>query len=183
MLMGEQTQAKGRPVTTSDFGANEWLIEEMYDSYLADKTSVSEEWRTYFAAMESEGSDPSGDVSDAEAETTANDAGRQTTPVAAAPPAPATAPAPPAGPPAAPVRPAAPPAPPAPPAASVTPAAPAAPGASPHVDPRSEAPEISSFRDREMPAVEKVPATTPYAEALRRGTPDQSHEDSYSVIH
>ena len=28
-----------------------------------------------------------------------------------------------------------------------------------------------------MPAVEKVPATTPYAEALRRGTPDQSHEE------
>lgn len=56
---------KGRPVTTSDFGANEWLIEEMYDSYLADKTSVSSQWREYFATMEA-GADapvPSGGLS------------------------------------------------------------------------------------------------------------------------
>ena len=45
-------------MTTSDFGANEWLIEEMYDSYLADKASVSTQWREYFAAMEAGDSAP-----------------------------------------------------------------------------------------------------------------------------
>ena len=31
------------------FGANAWLVEEMYESYLADPGSVSESWREFFA--------------------------------------------------------------------------------------------------------------------------------------
>ncbi|MGA2528189.1 MAG: multifunctional oxoglutarate decarboxylase/oxoglutarate dehydrogenase thiamine pyrophosphate-binding subunit/dihydrolipoyllysine-residue succinyltransferase subunit [Acidimicrobiales bacterium] len=31
------------------FGTNAWLVEEMYESYLADASSVSESWRDFFA--------------------------------------------------------------------------------------------------------------------------------------
>ncbi|MEY4035258.1 MAG: 2-oxoglutarate dehydrogenase component, partial [Actinomycetota bacterium] len=31
-----------------DFGANDWLVEEMYERYQADPTSVPTEWVTYF---------------------------------------------------------------------------------------------------------------------------------------
>ena len=31
------------------YGANAWLVEEMYESYLADPESVSESWREFFA--------------------------------------------------------------------------------------------------------------------------------------
>ena len=34
----------------SDFGANEWLVDEMYDQYLKDKDSVDASWQRYFAA-------------------------------------------------------------------------------------------------------------------------------------
>jgi multifunctional 2-oxoglutarate metabolism enzyme len=34
----------------ADFGANEWLVDEMYDQYLKDKSSVDPSWQTYFAA-------------------------------------------------------------------------------------------------------------------------------------
>lgn len=33
-----------------DFGANEWIVEEMRDSWLADPQSVSPEWQAFFAA-------------------------------------------------------------------------------------------------------------------------------------
>ncbi|MGB3828219.1 MAG: hypothetical protein WA962_05530, partial [Ornithinimicrobium sp.] len=32
----------------TDFGANEWLVEEQYEHYLEDKDSVSQEWRELF---------------------------------------------------------------------------------------------------------------------------------------
>jgi len=32
----------------SDFGANEWLVDELYDQYLKDKSSVDPTWRDYF---------------------------------------------------------------------------------------------------------------------------------------
>ncbi len=35
--------------TTADFGPNEWLVDEMYDSYLEDPSSVDEAWRELFA--------------------------------------------------------------------------------------------------------------------------------------
>ncbi|HZA04202.1 MAG TPA: multifunctional oxoglutarate decarboxylase/oxoglutarate dehydrogenase thiamine pyrophosphate-binding subunit/dihydrolipoyllysine-residue succinyltransferase subunit, partial [Propionibacteriaceae bacterium] len=31
-----------------DFGANDWLLEEMYEQYSADPSSVDETWATYF---------------------------------------------------------------------------------------------------------------------------------------
>jgi 2-oxoglutarate dehydrogenase E1 component len=33
----------------SDFGANEWLVEDMYERYLADPSSVDEAWHDFFA--------------------------------------------------------------------------------------------------------------------------------------
>jgi 2-oxoglutarate decarboxylase len=33
----------------ADFGANEWLVDEMYDQYLQDKDSVDASWQQYFA--------------------------------------------------------------------------------------------------------------------------------------
>lgn len=42
--------AKERSVSQSgqDFGANDWLVEEMFERYQADPTSVPSEWVTYF---------------------------------------------------------------------------------------------------------------------------------------
>jgi 2-oxoglutarate dehydrogenase E1 component len=37
------------------YGANAWLVEEMYEAYLADPTSVSESWREFFADYRSAG--------------------------------------------------------------------------------------------------------------------------------
>ncbi|MEY3265994.1 MAG: putative 2-oxoglutarate dehydrogenase component [Actinomycetota bacterium] len=34
---------------TQDFGANSWLVEEMYEQYRADQNSVSEAWREFFS--------------------------------------------------------------------------------------------------------------------------------------
>ena len=34
---------------TQDFGANSWLVEEMYERYRADQSSVSEAWREFFS--------------------------------------------------------------------------------------------------------------------------------------
>ncbi|MSZ38067.1 MAG: hypothetical protein F2603_02410, partial [Actinobacteria bacterium] len=31
-----------------DFGANEWLVDEMYERYLADPTSVEPSWIEFF---------------------------------------------------------------------------------------------------------------------------------------
>src|SRR6516165_3116567 len=33
----------------TDFGANEWLVDEMYQRYLADPSSVAMEWWNFFA--------------------------------------------------------------------------------------------------------------------------------------
>ena len=33
----------------TDFGANDWLLEEMYEQYSADPNSVDQAWATYFA--------------------------------------------------------------------------------------------------------------------------------------
>ena len=32
----------------ADFGANDWLLEEMYEQYTADPSSVDETWAEYF---------------------------------------------------------------------------------------------------------------------------------------
>ena len=33
----------------ADFGANEWLVEELYQRYLADPSSVDRAWWSFFA--------------------------------------------------------------------------------------------------------------------------------------
>ncbi len=39
----------GSESTRPDFGANEWLVEEMYERYLTDPTSVDAAWHDFFA--------------------------------------------------------------------------------------------------------------------------------------
>ncbi|MFN5601495.1 MAG: 2-oxoglutarate dehydrogenase E1 subunit family protein, partial [Acidimicrobiaceae bacterium] len=34
---------------TQDFGANSWLVEEMYEQFRTDPASVSEAWREFFS--------------------------------------------------------------------------------------------------------------------------------------
>ena len=36
------------PSTTGDFGANEWLVDEMYERWQSDPTSVDPAWDTFF---------------------------------------------------------------------------------------------------------------------------------------
>ena len=43
---GQESQA-GRAGT--DFGPNEWLVDELYQRYLADPASVAREWWSFFA--------------------------------------------------------------------------------------------------------------------------------------
>ena len=35
-------------MSAQDFGANDWLVDEMYEHYLADPTSVDPAWIEYF---------------------------------------------------------------------------------------------------------------------------------------
>ena len=41
---------QSRTTAISDFGPNEWLVDEMYQQYLADPKSVDPQWATYFAS-------------------------------------------------------------------------------------------------------------------------------------
>ncbi|HKY69171.1 MAG TPA: hypothetical protein VJM49_22465, partial [Acidimicrobiales bacterium] len=48
--MGDELQPTGQQTrTTSTLGPNAWLVDEMYEQYLADPGSVSESWRDFFA--------------------------------------------------------------------------------------------------------------------------------------
>ena len=38
---------------TPDFGANSWLVEEMYEQYRLDPTSVGESWQEFFSDYKS----------------------------------------------------------------------------------------------------------------------------------
>ena len=38
----------------SGFGANSWLVEEMYEQFVADPASVSESWKEFFADYQSQ---------------------------------------------------------------------------------------------------------------------------------
>ena len=43
---------------SSDFGANEWLVEEMYDQFQRDPGSVDPSWAAYFKSNGAEGTAP-----------------------------------------------------------------------------------------------------------------------------
>jgi 2-oxoglutarate decarboxylase len=120
----------GSPQQPANFGANEWLVEELYQKYLADPGSVDRAWWSFFADYQpalANGTGPQPVIS------VARTAAATAPP---APPAPQVAPRPPqTAPPAAPAQ----AAPPAPPASAPAPAAsapapvpaPAGPGAPP----------------------------------------------------
>src|SRR5262244_991421 len=131
--------------TGTDFGANEWLVDELYQRYLADPSSVAMEWWNFFADYQP----PAG-----------GSAQTATAAPAAARPAPSRA-----APPAAPGSPAPPPAGPA--ASGAAPAAPAparpAPGTPP---PGAPAPGGSA------PAAAAQPATPAAPPAPARPAPD-----------
>ncbi|WP_218967806.1 2-oxoglutarate dehydrogenase E1 subunit family protein, partial [Klebsiella pneumoniae] len=44
------TQSTGGGEDETDFGANDWLLEEMYERYTADPASVDASWAEYFAS-------------------------------------------------------------------------------------------------------------------------------------
>ncbi|GAA3611320.1 multifunctional oxoglutarate decarboxylase/oxoglutarate dehydrogenase thiamine pyrophosphate-binding subunit/dihydrolipoyllysine-residue succinyltransferase subunit [Marihabitans asiaticum] len=44
------------PANLTDFGPNEWLVDELYEQYKQDKNSVDKAWWSYFEEMESGGS-------------------------------------------------------------------------------------------------------------------------------
>jgi 2-oxoglutarate dehydrogenase E1 component len=81
-------------LNASDFGANQWLVDELYQRYLADPGSVDQAWWSFFADYRSNG------TQDEEAPSPAWSNGGYASPAASAPapaPAPAaSAPAPPA---------------------------------------------------------------------------------------
>ena len=47
------TETAPAPETTTDFGANSWLVDEMYDQYRHDPSSVGESWREFFSDYKS----------------------------------------------------------------------------------------------------------------------------------
>ena len=57
--------------TAAGFGANEWMVEEMRDAWLADPSSVTPQWRTLFEG--SGASEPSEDAADPAGSTTTPD--------------------------------------------------------------------------------------------------------------
>jgi multifunctional 2-oxoglutarate metabolism enzyme len=56
-------QAGGGSVGAGAFGPNAWLVEDMYERYLTDPTSVSESWREFFADYRPGGAAPAGSTS------------------------------------------------------------------------------------------------------------------------
>jgi 2-oxoglutarate decarboxylase len=74
-----------------DFGANEWLVEEMYERYLKDPSSVDEAWHEFFADYRADSSAKTDEDHDDDAEATSVSAAVGPTPApasaASAPPA------------------------------------------------------------------------------------------------
>ncbi len=46
---GGRTPAPGPPGASGHFGPNAWLVEDLYERYLADPSSVAESWREFFS--------------------------------------------------------------------------------------------------------------------------------------
>src|SRR5215831_1545097 len=45
----QSDRANGTRPVNADFGANEWLVDELYQRYLADPGSVDRAWWSFFA--------------------------------------------------------------------------------------------------------------------------------------
>ncbi|MFF4753401.1 multifunctional oxoglutarate decarboxylase/oxoglutarate dehydrogenase thiamine pyrophosphate-binding subunit/dihydrolipoyllysine-residue succinyltransferase subunit [Streptomyces sp. NPDC002514] len=127
------------------FGANEWLVDEIYQQYLQDPNSVDRAWWDFFADYK-----PGAAAAPAQAGAAAAGAAETTTTAAPAQPAAPVAPAPaPAAPQPAATAPAPAPAAPQPAAAAPAPAKPAAPAAKPAAAPATaaaEGPEYQTLR-------------------------------------
>ncbi|MGH8931970.1 MAG: 2-oxo acid dehydrogenase subunit E2, partial [Egibacteraceae bacterium] len=48
-------------ISSRHFGANAWVVEEMYQDYLSDPKTVSKSWREFFAGNEPAGDEPAPD--------------------------------------------------------------------------------------------------------------------------
>ncbi|MBE7188022.1 MAG: multifunctional oxoglutarate decarboxylase/oxoglutarate dehydrogenase thiamine pyrophosphate-binding subunit/dihydrolipoyllysine-residue succinyltransferase subunit [Jatrophihabitans endophyticus] len=112
MATTEQSVTSDNPTNHGDFGANEWLVEDMYERYLADPNSVDAAWHDFFddykpgangsssangsSPHDADDTDDTDDADDADgADTTAPQAAApQATTGQAARPAPTPAPAP-----------------------------------------------------------------------------------------
>ena len=81
---GETTEAGATPAN-ADFGTNEWLVDELYQQYLADPDSVDRAWWSFFA-----------DYKPVRASGNQNGAGASLAPAPEAPPAPQATPTAPA---------------------------------------------------------------------------------------
>ncbi|WP_188523842.1 multifunctional oxoglutarate decarboxylase/oxoglutarate dehydrogenase thiamine pyrophosphate-binding subunit/dihydrolipoyllysine-residue succinyltransferase subunit [Isoptericola cucumis] len=150
----------------SAFGANEWLVDELYEQYLKDKNAVDPAWWDFFA-----------DYTPGESNGAADQASAAPAPAPAAQPAPAPAaqPAPaaeqpaPAAPPAA-ERPA-----PATEPAEAAPAPRAGGTAAAESGQRAAATPVPADPDVAPPVAEALPSTAPYAEVAK--TSPKSAED------
>ena len=62
LALTERTNVTGNGDSAEDFGANAWLVDEMYKQYLADKNSVDQAWwptlEKYAAASEAKAAQP-----------------------------------------------------------------------------------------------------------------------------
>jgi 2-oxoglutarate dehydrogenase E1 component len=56
----EQPASTETPSNLGDFGANEWLVEDMYERYLADPNSVDAAWHDFFDDYRPTGAAPNG---------------------------------------------------------------------------------------------------------------------------
>ena len=96
MATTEQSTGTGTastPSTPADFGANEWLVEDMYERYQVDPNSVDAAWHDFFADYRPDGTSngngrtPASDIDpEADTETVAE---AETPPPTVQPPAPA----------------------------------------------------------------------------------------------
>ena len=46
------SSSTGSPEVANDFGANEWLVEEMFDQFQKDPSSVDPAWAAFFKAQD-----------------------------------------------------------------------------------------------------------------------------------
>ena len=56
MVLAHENLTTDKP-STDEFGANDWLIDEMYQAYQSDPNSVDDRWQQFFAERATNGSD------------------------------------------------------------------------------------------------------------------------------